>query len=472
MTVKEMRWPALTAVAGAALLAVLDGTVVAVALESLADSFDARIDQVVWATIAYLLAVAAVLPVLNWLTVRYGPRTMFTVGLLLFVAGSALTALAWSVPALIGFRVVQGLGGGMIEPTAMTLAATLSPPERMGRVMGVMAAVINVAPVAGPLVGGLLLQTGHWQWIFLVNLPLGAVVLVAVLSATRSMTPAPSPSSSIDQPRADIPGLLMLTFGFVALLFALNRSGEAAGPSALLVLVGLAGAGLLIAYVPYARRLSRPPALDLRLLGRPGFGAGLAIMGLTGLVMFAMLTSLPLFGAERFGLTGLEQGVLVSALGLGLLVSMSSSGRLSDRLGARPLVAGGSAVTVVTTGTFALAHDELPLPVLFALFVLVGLAFGCTAAPTVAGAFRMLEPGEQSAGSTALFMTVQFGASLGVTLLGLLPSVVDDWVRWLFLVIALAQVLVFALSSRLRAAPPAAPMDHLTSGQPPHFSSS
>lgn len=459
MTVNDVRWPALAAVAGAAFLVVLDGTVVAVALDTLATSFDARLDQVVWATIAYLLAVASVLPVLNWLTERYGPKTMFVVGLLLFMVGSGLTALAWSVPTLILFRVVQGLGGGMVEPTAMTLASSLAPADRMGRVMGVMSTVVNVAPVAGPLVGGLLLQTGHWQWIFLINLPLGVLVLIAALTATRPANP--SPTSSIEPKPADIPGLLMLTLGFVALLFALNRS---------VPLVGLLGVALLVAYVPHALRLSRrnrPPALDLHLIARRGFGASMGIMALTGLVMFALLTSLPLFALERFGLTGLQQGALVSALGLGLLVSMSTSGRLSDSLGARPLVMSGSAVTVVGALVFAGVHDDLPLPVLYALFVVVGLGFGATASPTVAGAFRMLNPGEQAAGSSALFMTVQFGASVGVTLLGLLQGSTGDWVIWLFLTIAAAQAVVFALGSRLSVREA-----HLTSGQPPHFSSS
>ncbi|GAB6899947.1 MDR family MFS transporter [Kineosporia succinea] len=459
---------ALAAVATAALLAVLDGTVVAVALDSLADSFDARLDQVVWVTIAYLLAVASVLPVLSYLTSRFGPRALFVTGMLIFLAGSGLTALSWSVPALIGFRVVQGIGGGIVEPTAMTLAAGLAPEGQMGRVMGVMSMIVNVAPVLGPLVGGLLLQTGHWQWIFVVNLPLGLLVLGAVLRVTRArMEDAPQARAGSV---ADVRGLLMLTAGFVGVLFALNRSGES-GLSPVVVLTGVVGVLLLAAYAPHAARVTRagrPPAFDLRLLARPGFGASMGVMGLVGLVMFIQLTSLPLFAAQRFGVSGLEQGVLVSALGIGLLVSMSASGRLSDSIGARPLVAGGAVVTLAGALVFVAGHDQLPPTVLYVLFVVVGLGFGATAAPTVAGAFRLLGPGEQAAGTTALFMTVQFGASVGVTLLGLLRTVSPDWVSWLFLIVAGAQLIVLALATRLAVRQGAV----LTSGQPPHFSSS
>lgn len=118
-------------------------------------------------------------------------------------------------------------------------------------------------------------------------------------------------------------------------------------------------------------------------------------MGLVGLVMFIQLTSLPLFAAQRFGVSGLEQGVLVSALGIGLLVSMSASGRLSDSIGARPLVAGGAVVTLAGALVFVAGHDQLPPTVLYVLFVVVGLGFGATAAPTVAGAFRLLGPGSR-----------------------------------------------------------------------------
>jgi len=131
---------------------------------------------------------------------RFGGRRVFLAGLVLFVTGSVLASLAWSIGSLIAFRVVQGLGGGLLEPTSLALAGALAPRERVGKVLGRMSAIINVAPLLGPLVGSALLRTGHWQWIFLVNLPFGLLVLavaVRALPAGRGDASAPASASEV-----------------------------------------------------------------------------------------------------------------------------------------------------------------------------------------------------------------------------------------------------------------------------------
>jgi EmrB/QacA subfamily drug resistance transporter len=438
----------------AALMAVMDGTVVAVALNPLAAGLDAPLDTIVWVTIGYLLAMASMLPLLGWATARFGGRSVFLTGLALFVLGSTLAAFAWSAGSLIAFRVLQGAGGGMLEPTSLALAAALAGPETVGRVIGTMSMIINIAPILGPLVGGLLLSTGHWQWIFITNIPLGIIVLVAALMLISSDRPDPAPDAETTRaaavrPVADVRGLLLLTIGYVAVLFALNRSGQS-GAGWIAVLTAGFGVVLLAGYTRHALTTSATPALDLRLLRRPGFAASLAVMALVGLIMYSQLTSLPIFGADRHHLHGFEQGLLVSALGLGLLVSMSSAGRISDRTGPRPLVRSGALVTAVGLGIFALAHDSLPLPALFALFVGLGLSFGCTASPTFASVYRTLPSAEQSQGTTSLFMTVQLTASLGVTILGLLQArSPEHWLTALFLLLTAAALAMAGLSRAL-----------------------
>jgi MFS family permease len=380
---------------------------------------------------------------------------VFLTGLGLFMIGSALLAAAWSIESLIAFRVVQGLGGGLLEPTSLALAAGLARRDRVGRVLGTMSMIINVAPVLGPVIGGLIAGTGHWRWIFILNLPLGLAVLLVALAAVPADRPDPDAG-----PRAvaDVRGLLLLTGGYVGLLFALNRSGQHSS-GALIGVSAVAGAGLLLAYARHALTTSARPAFDLRLLRRPGFAAALVVMGLVGLIMYSMLTALPVFGADRYHLTGLDQGVLVCALGVGLLVSMSTAGRLSDRTGPRPLVRGGALVTAAGLLTFVLVQDRPALPLLMLLFVLVGLGFGGAAAPTFASVYRLLPPPEQAQGTTALFMAVQFSASLGVTVLGVLRGrAPGDWPVLLFLGLTMAAVLIAALAGRLpaRVAPEAA----------------
>ncbi|ADP80334.1 MFS transporter [Pseudofrankia inefficax] len=450
---------ALLALGLAALVAVLDGTVVSVALRTLTTDLHAPLTTVVWTSVGYLLAAATMLPLLNWASARFGGRLVFLVGLGLFGLGSALSALAWSAGALIGFRVVQGLGGGLLEPTSLMLAARLARQDRVGRVLGTISMIINVAPALGPVVGGLLLATGHWQWIFLVNIPLTLglfAVAIAFIPADRPTgraAAAAGPSTDAVVPNADVRGLALLTTGYVGVLFALTRAGQA-GADAFAVVPAVAGVALLAGYVRYALTTARTPAFDLRLLRRPGFAASLAVMSCVGLVMYGQQSALPVFGADRHHLHGAGQGLLVCALGLGLFVSMSWGGRVSDRTGPRPLVRAGAVVTAVGLATFALTHDRLPLAAVFALFVAIGLGFGATAAPTFASVFRLLTPVEQPQGTTAVFMSVQLSASLGITLLGLLQARAGaHWLTWLFGLLAAAAVAMLVLSRGLPGRP-------------------
>ncbi|MBL7490774.1 MFS transporter [Frankia sp. AgB1.9] len=452
---------ALLALGLAALVAVLDGTVVSVALRTLTADLHAPLTTVVWTSVGYLLAAATMLPLLNWATARFGGRLVFLVGLGLFGLGSALSALAWSAGALIAFRVVQGLGGGLLEPTSLMLAARLARQDRVGRVLGTISMIINVAPALGPVVGGLLLATGHWQWIFVVNIPLTLglfAVAIAFIPADRPTGRAEAATGGAGTepaaaPRADLRGLALLTTGYVGLLFALTRSGQA-GADAVTITAAVAGAALLAGYVRHALTARTPPAFDLRLLRRPGFATSLAVMCCVGLLMYGQQAALPIFGADRHHLRGAGQGLLVCALGLGLFVSMSWGGRVSDRTGPRPLVRAGAVVTAAGLTTFAFAHDRLPLPAVFALFVGIGLGFGLTASPTFATVFRLLPPAEQPQGTTAVFMSVQLSASLGVTTLGLLQARAGaHWLTWLFVLLAAAAVAMLVLSRGLPGRP-------------------
>jgi EmrB/QacA subfamily drug resistance transporter len=427
---------ALVALASAALLAVLDGTVVAVALQPLSRAFGTPLTTVVWVTVGYLLAAASMLPLLGWATARFGRRPVFLTGLVLFILGSALCTIAWSAPALIGFRMIQGFGGGLLEPMSLALAAAITPKETIGRVLGLMSTIINIAPVLGPIVGTLLLQIGSWHWLFVVNLPAGLIVLALALTTVQ----VDEPDRVTPAPRADVRGLALLTIGYVAVLFALNRAGH----PAIAGVTAAIGIALLALYVRHALTTRVTPALDLRLLRRPGYGASLAIMGLVGLIMYGQLTALPLV-ATTHGATGLRRGLLVTALGIGLLVSMSNGGRISDRTGPRRLVGIGALITTALLLVFVLIGPGLGTPALFALFIAVGLGFGATASPTVASVYRTLPLAEQAQGTTSMFMTVQLAASLGVTLLGVLPA--DG--RTLFIVLAAAAAGIAVLSRRL-----------------------
>ncbi|MEA2275013.1 MAG: hypothetical protein QOI98_3721, partial [Solirubrobacteraceae bacterium] len=160
-----------------AIMSILDTTIVNIALRTLGEDLHASLKSVQWVSTGYLLSLALVIPLTGWAAERYGARRVWLVSVVLFVAGSALCGAAWSLGSLIGFRVLQGFGGGMIMPAGMILIAQAAGPQRMGRVMSVIGVPMVLAPALGPVIGGLIVDNASWRWIFFVNIPIGAIGL-------------------------------------------------------------------------------------------------------------------------------------------------------------------------------------------------------------------------------------------------------------------------------------------------------
>src|SRR5438093_204662 len=169
-------------VVAGSIMAILDATIVNVAIPTLGGDFHTSISTIQWVMTGYLLAFASVIPLTGWASERFGAKRVWVASLLLFMAGSALAGAAWSIEALIGFRVLQGVGGGLLMPVGQTILAQAAGPKRMGRVMSVVGVPMLLAPIFGPVIGGAIVDQVSWRWIFFVNLPIG---LIAVLLALR-----------------------------------------------------------------------------------------------------------------------------------------------------------------------------------------------------------------------------------------------------------------------------------------------
>ncbi len=439
------RW-AITAMALAALMAVLNGTTVTASLEAMAPALGTSISGVIWVMTVYLIAAAASVPLIGWLTARIGSARVLQLALVGFALGSLLSGFAWDLPSMIVFRVIQGVSGGMLEPAAMAIIGVITPTSLMGRVMGLVSLVINLGPVIGPLIGGVLVSGGAWQWIFWMNVPLA----VLVSFAARRLLPRQEQQSAGSTP-VDVIGLVLLPPGFVLVLLGLNRWGAGASPLLVTGLV-LAGLVLLAIYVPHALRTAEP-LVDIRLLRIPSFAAALGIMSAVGLVMYTQLTVLPILAQRSFGLAPVWQALPVAVLGIGLLISMTLAGRLSDSIGPRVLVRGGAAVTAVTALLIAIGHDHWPIAVVLALVALLGLGFGARAAPTFASLYRVLPKVSIAQGTAALFIMVQLFASAGVTLVGFLTEASANPASSAYLVVAGVAAVVTGVASLMPAAP-------------------
>src|SRR5690348_16336206 len=241
-----------------AIMSILDTTVVNVALNTLARDFQTDLPTIQWIVTGYTLALATVIPVTGWAADRFGTKRLYMLSIGLFIAGSALSGLAWSAGSLIAFRVLQGLGGGMLMPAGMTILTRAAGPQRVGRVMAIIGVPMLLGPILGPILGGWLVDDVSWRWIFFINVPIGIFALFLSLRVLPRDQPSP-------HERLDVLGLLLLSPGLALVIFGLAKSASKGSFSAPEVwLPALVGFILLAAFVWHGLRT--PHALvDLRL---------------------------------------------------------------------------------------------------------------------------------------------------------------------------------------------------------------
>ena len=201
------------------IMSILDTTIVNVALATLGRDLHATIAQIQWVVTGYMLSLAAVIPVTGWAARRFGAKQVYLVSLVLFTAGSALCGLATSTTELIVFRVLQGVGGGMILPIGQLMMAEAAGPKRMGRVMSIVAVPAMLAPILGPTIGGLIVDNASWRWIFYVNVPIG---VIAVIAALRML---PTRASAGPTDALDVRGLVLMATGLPLLTYGLAEIG-------------------------------------------------------------------------------------------------------------------------------------------------------------------------------------------------------------------------------------------------------
>lgn len=389
-------------------VALLDTTIVAVAIADLTRAFDTTVQAAQWATAAYLLAMAAAIPMMGWLTDRWGARRVWLGTLWLFLAGSILCGLAWSMESLIAFRVVQGLGGGLILPLVQAMLARAAGPHRMGRVMGLIGIPGQLAPILGPVLGGIILGSLGWRWIFGVNVPL---CLLALALAHRHLHPADARRPA----ELDRIGALLLVPATVAILAGLSLIGDlSAVPIALLAI----GPVLLAAFVLHARRRDRA-LLDLRLFRYRSFSVATVMMFLSGVCLYGPMLLLPLFYQQVRGLPVADIGWLLAPQGLGLMAGLWAAGRCADRVGPRTVALAGTVLAGAGLGVFVFAGGA-SLVVLSAGLVALGAGLGGIGVAVSATSYRDVEPVSIPRATSLLNVVQRVGASFGTVVVALI----------------------------------------------------
>jgi EmrB/QacA subfamily drug resistance transporter len=393
------------------IMSILDTTIVNVALHTLGHDLHSTISQIQWVVTGYILSLAAVIPVTGWAARRFGAKRVYMTSLVLFTAGSALCALAASTTTLVLFRVLQGVGGGMIMPVGQLIMAQVAGPKRMGRVMGIVAMPAMLAPILGPVVGGAILEYLHWSWIFLVNVPIG---VVAFILGWRMLPQTDSGAAG----RLDVAGLVLMSMATSALVYGTSELGT---PNTSLtaplvvwpIVVGVVLAGV---FCWHALRVERP-LLDVRLYANRVFGAAsLTTFGL-GAALFGAMILVPLYYQEVRHESVIVTGLLTGPQGLGMLLVMPLAGRLSDRFGGGRVALAGVSLLCLATVPLAFLGAHTSILYISLVLVLRGVGIGFSFMPAMTAAFASLRPEQLSDATPQLNVLQRIGGAIGVAVL-------------------------------------------------------
>jgi EmrB/QacA subfamily drug resistance transporter len=389
-------------------MVVLDNLVVSTAIPVIRVDLDASIEQLEWTVNAYTLTFAVLLLTGAALGDRFGRRRVFLLGLALFTGASAAAALAPSIEALIAARAVQGVGGAIVTPLSLTILSGAFPAERRGLAIGAWSGIAGLAVAAGPLVGGAVVEGISWQWIFWLNVPVGLALLPLGLRLRESHGPDRA---------LDLPGLALASGGLLGIVWGLVNGNADGWTSTSIVFALTAGAILLAAFVLWELR-AREPMLPLRFFRNRAFAAANGASLLMYFGMFGSIFLLTQFFQTAQGYSPLESGLRVLPWTAMPMVVAPLAGALSDRIGGRPLMAGGLALQAIGLAWIAMVsepdvgYSSLVLP-----FILSGTGMAMFFAPVanvVLSSVKTTEEGKASGANNAIR---EVGGVLGVAVL-------------------------------------------------------
>jgi EmrB/QacA subfamily drug resistance transporter len=392
------------------IMSILDTTIVNVALDRLSTDLHSSISEVQWVVTGYLLALGAVMPVTGWAARRWGAKRVYLVSLVLFTLGSVACGLSSSLVALVVFRILQGVGGGMIMPLAQLIMAQVAGPKRMGRVMGIVSMPAMLAPIFGPVIGGVILQNLHWSWIFFVNGPIGVLAFVL---AWRML---PDTDSGEAGP-LDKVGLALLPAGAAIGIYGVSKLGTGAALSSAGVLIPIVvGVVLSGLFVFHALRIERP-LLDVRLYKNKVFaGASLTTFGL-GAALFGAMILVPLYYQTVRGYSVIDTGLLNGPQGIGALIAMPIAGRLTERYGGGRIAIAGVLVLSLSTLPLAFVGAHTSVVLISLVLVVRGLSIGFSFMPAMTAAFSVMRPDQLSDATPQLNVVMRLGSAIGVAVL-------------------------------------------------------
>ena len=415
----DYKWQAAIVCALGLFMAVLDNTIVSVALPQMQTAFHTDFDTITWVVSGYFLAQAAVIPITGYLSDRIGTKPVFLTALALFIVGSGLCVLAPTKEWLIFFRIVQGIGGGALFPMAFAIVFRVFPPTERGPASAIISVPVLLAPAFGPTIGGFLTTTFDWRAIFTVNLPVGVVALILgalILRETPSEEPETGAGPVPAKKRFDVVGLFLAMAGVSALVYGITEAGSKGWSDSTVLGFIIGGGVVLIAFIVVELRVS-DPVLDLRLFTNYTFAISNVLMWAVAAFLFGSLFILPEFFEILQGLTPLSAGEILISQGLSAAVTTAIAGAFYNRVGPRILATVGLALLSIGTIGFTQLDVSTTGAQLQPWLIIRGLGLGLANLPLQTLALSVVSNRAMARASSLVNVTRQIFAAVGVAVL-------------------------------------------------------
>ncbi|OSS41751.1 Inner membrane component of tripartite multidrug resistance system [Desulfurella amilsii] len=349
----------------------LDTSIVNVAVPYIQGSMGASIEEITWVSTGYLLSNTIIMPIIALLSSRFGRKNFYMFGIVLFTLGSALCGIAWNLYAIIIFRIIQGIGGGVLIPIAQAILREVFPKEEQGMAMGIYGMGVVMGPAFGPTLGGWLIDRYSWPWIFYINLPIGIIAFIMVNLFIED------PDFLVrEKSKIDFLGLIFMAIGFGALqVFLADGENKNWFTSQYITnLAIIASAGIIFFII---RELTvKKPAVNLRILKNINFTLGTLLGGVLGMGLFASLFILPVFLQDLLGYTAFDAGVAMVPRSLAMALMMPIGGKLFNKLGPKILVSFGLILVIISFFQFANLNLNASFWDIFMPQFLQGAGFG------------------------------------------------------------------------------------------------
>ena len=402
-------WTSLIVVIVGTFMAILDSSIVNIAISKIMTVFQESVENARWIITAYTLTLGAVIPLTGYLTDRFGTKKVYIFALSVFTIGSFLCGMAWNNSSMIFFRIIQGLGGGMIMPVSMSIIFQMVPQNQRGLALGIWGIAAMAAPTIGPTLSGYIIEYFDWRLIFTINIPVGIVGTGLAFLLLRE-------SEKKEVKEFDWIGFISSTVGIVSILYLLGEGSTIDWQDIKNIILLIVGIYSLVIFV--FNELTHPsPLLDLRILKIFPFSLSIVISSMLNMAMFGVVFIIPLFLQNLRGYTPMQTGLIMLPSAVATGIMMPIGGRLFDKIGARPLVVPGVILLAFTTFQLSKLSLDTPTSIITFYLVLRGMSLGLTMMPSTTAGMNSV-PQNLVSRATALTNTIrQLSGSLSITIL-------------------------------------------------------